>query len=78
LTGGVRFPAVARNFSLLHPSFHAMRTEGSLSPGIKRPGHEADHSPVPSAEVKNGGIIYGVNQNHYTGDLAEYTGTFRP
>jgi hypothetical protein len=22
--------------------------------GVKRPGHEADHSPLPSAEVKNG------------------------
>jgi hypothetical protein len=23
-------------------------------PGVKRPGHEADHSPAPPAEVKNG------------------------
>jgi hypothetical protein len=25
---------------------------GALSPGVKRPGHEADHSPPTSAEVK--------------------------
>jgi hypothetical protein len=24
----------------------------TLSPGVKRPGHEADHSPPTSAEVK--------------------------
>jgi hypothetical protein len=26
---------------------------GALSPGVKRPGREADHSPPASAEVKN-------------------------
>jgi hypothetical protein len=26
---------------------------GVLSLGVKRPGREADHSPPPSAEVKN-------------------------
>jgi hypothetical protein len=26
---------------------------GALSVGVKWPGHEADHSPPPSAEVKN-------------------------
>jgi hypothetical protein len=25
----------------------------ALSPGVKRPGREANHSPLPSAEVKN-------------------------
>jgi hypothetical protein len=25
---------------------------GALSPGVKRPGREADHSPPTSAEVK--------------------------
>jgi hypothetical protein len=29
---------------------------GTLSPGVKRPGREADHSPPSSAEV-NGGVI---------------------
>jgi hypothetical protein len=31
---------------------------GALSPGIKRPGRETDHSPPTNAEVKNGGAIY--------------------
>jgi hypothetical protein len=30
---------------------------GPLSPGIKRPGREADHSPPSSAEIKNGEAI---------------------
>jgi hypothetical protein len=30
---------------------------GEISPGIKRPGREADYSPPSSAEVKNGGAI---------------------
>jgi hypothetical protein len=30
---------------------------GALSPGVKRGGREADHSPPPSAEVKKGGAI---------------------
>jgi hypothetical protein len=29
----------------------------ALSPEVKRPGCEADHSPPSSAEVKNGGTI---------------------
>jgi hypothetical protein len=30
---------------------------GTLSPGTKRPGREADHSPPSSAQVKNDGAI---------------------
>jgi hypothetical protein len=30
---------------------------GGDFPGVKWPGHEADHSPPSSAEVKNGGAI---------------------
>jgi hypothetical protein len=30
---------------------------GTPSPAIKRPGHDADHSPASNAEVKNGGAI---------------------
>jgi hypothetical protein len=54
----VRFPAGAGNFSLHHrvqngsgahpPSY----PRGTPSLGVKRPGHEADHSPPSSAEVK--------------------------
>jgi hypothetical protein len=29
------------------------RAPGALSPAVKRPGREVDHSPPPSAEVKN-------------------------
>jgi hypothetical protein len=32
-------------------------TPVALSPGVKGPGLEADHSPPSSAEVKNGGAI---------------------
>jgi hypothetical protein len=34
---------------------------GALSEGVKRPGHEADNSHTPSAEVKNG--LHGVVHN---------------
>jgi hypothetical protein len=30
---------------------------GPLSPGVKRPGREADHSPPSSAKDKNDGAI---------------------
>jgi hypothetical protein len=29
----------------------------AISSGVKRLGHEADHSPPSSAKVKNGGVI---------------------
>jgi hypothetical protein len=62
LTAGIRFPAEARDFSLLynvqtnsgaHPASYPMGIGGSL----KRPGREADYSPPSSAEAKNGGAI---------------------
>jgi hypothetical protein len=31
---------------------------GTLSPGVKRPGFEADHSPLTSAEAKKNLAIY--------------------
>jgi hypothetical protein len=34
---------------------------GALSPGIKRPGREADHSSPTSAEVKDNGSIYPLS-----------------
>jgi hypothetical protein len=61
---GSQFPAVARFFSfpqrpdwllgLTQP--HIQWTPGALFLGVKRPGHEGDHSPPSSAEV-NGGTI---------------------
>jgi hypothetical protein len=35
----------------IHPVSYPMSTE-ALSPGVKRPGRAADHSPPTSAEVK--------------------------
>jgi hypothetical protein len=57
---GVRFPSGSGNFSLrhrvqtdsgVHPATYPVDTGGS-SPGVKRPGREADHSSPSSAEVK--------------------------
>jgi hypothetical protein len=36
---------------------HIQWLAGAISPGVKRPGREADHSSPSSAEVKNGGAI---------------------
>jgi hypothetical protein len=56
----IRFPAGAGNFSLhhcvqtgsgAHLASYPVVTSRSF-PGVKRPGREADHSPLPSAEVK--------------------------
>jgi hypothetical protein len=55
---GVRIPVGSRIFSTL--SIQALGptqpliqwVPGALSPGVKRPGREADHSPPTSAEVK--------------------------
>jgi hypothetical protein len=60
---GIRFPARARDFFLLHsfqtgsgahPASYPMGT-GSPFLGLKRPGREADRSPPSSAEVKSAG-----------------------
>jgi hypothetical protein len=59
---GVRVssPAGLKNFQFTMLSRSALRSTqspiqwvlGALSPGVKRPGREADHSPPASAEVK--------------------------
>jgi hypothetical protein len=60
LNGRVSIPGMAREFSVLysgqtcsaaHPASSTM-VPGALSPGVKRPGREADHTPPSSAEVK--------------------------
>jgi hypothetical protein len=62
---GVRFPTGARYFSLYQivqggsgarSTSYSMNT-GSSFHGVKRPGHEADQSPQPNAEVKHDGAI---------------------
>jgi hypothetical protein len=64
-TAGVRLPSGASFF--LYPTasklalgptqLHIRLILGALSPGIKWPGHEADHSRASSAEFKNGVAI---------------------
>jgi hypothetical protein len=44
---GVRSPAEAKDFSC------TVGTVGPLPGSEARPGHDADHSPPPSMEVKN-------------------------
>jgi hypothetical protein len=54
----VRVPVGSRIFSTLsRPALEPTQPSiqwvlGALSLGVKRPGHEADHSPPTSAEVK--------------------------
>jgi hypothetical protein len=38
---------------------------GAFSPGVKRQGDEADHSPPSSAEVKEGGAIPPLPHIHF-------------
>jgi hypothetical protein len=38
-----------------HPFSYPMGTEGSFPGGVKRQGHETDHSSSSNAEVKNDG-----------------------
>jgi hypothetical protein len=48
---GVWLPAEARYFTLLHSIQTGLLSNGywgALSPGVKRPRHEADHSPTLS------------------------------
>jgi hypothetical protein len=61
---GVRFPTGARYFSLFHnvkAGFVTHPVSGGVSRMVKRPGHEADHSPPPIAEVKNDRAILGCS-----------------
>jgi hypothetical protein len=43
-------------YILCEPASSPMGT-GAFFPGVKQPGHEADHSPPSSAEVKNDGAV---------------------
>jgi hypothetical protein len=57
---GVELPGGGKNFHFSTSSRPALGSTqppiqwvpGPLSPGVKRPGREADHSPPTSAEVK--------------------------
>jgi hypothetical protein len=51
----VRFPAGVSDFSVLHSvqtGAGAHPAPRALSPGLKRPGREADHSPPSSARSR--------------------------
>jgi len=59
---GVQSPAGAKDFSsilcvqtssVVHPASCPMSTGGPFPGGKERPGHDADHSPLSSAEVEN-------------------------
>jgi hypothetical protein len=64
-TAGGSIPGRGNNFLFFTASRPALRpiqppihwVPGALSPGVKRPGHEADHLPPSSAEVKKVGAI---------------------
>jgi len=53
---GVRFSAAFQTGSGAYPASHTMGT-GSF-PGVKRPGHDVDHPPASSAEVKERVELY--------------------
>jgi hypothetical protein len=60
-TTRVRFPA-GQDLSLLHSvqagsGAHPPSYPGAISPGVKRPGRQAEYLLPSSAEVKNGGAI---------------------
>jgi hypothetical protein len=38
---------------------------GALSPGVKWPGCEADHSPPSNAKMKNGGTIHPLHHSSW-------------
>jgi hypothetical protein len=59
---GVRFPA-GISFTASRPALWPTQppiqwVPGALSPGVKLPGREADHSLRTNAEVKNCGAIH--------------------
>jgi hypothetical protein len=52
----------ARDFLISRPAQRPIQlpvqwVPGALSPGLKRQGREANHSPPSSTEVKNGGTV---------------------
>jgi hypothetical protein len=78
---GVRIPAWAKRFLLTKMSRPALESNQPLIqrvpntfPPIKRPVHEADHSPPSRVEVKNGWsrasahplCLHGVDKDYFT------------
>jgi hypothetical protein len=50
---GIFLFTTASRMALVPPKPPIQWVPGALSLGVKRPGREADHSPLSSAEVKN-------------------------
>jgi hypothetical protein len=64
---GVRFSAAAREFSLGGPTkLSTQWVPGNLSPRVKRPGREADHSAPSGAKVKNSEAILHSSMRFYS------------
>jgi hypothetical protein len=68
MNGRSSIPFVENRFSIVHsvqtdygthPASYAV-VKGTLSPGVKRPVREANHSSLSSAEVKNDGAIIAL------------------
>jgi hypothetical protein len=61
------------------PSLLSNGYQGTLSPEVKRPGHEADYSPPFGAEVKNAWSYTFAPPIHFDGVVLSYsTGTTLP
>jgi hypothetical protein len=70
----IQILAEAGNFSLqhhvqtgseAHPVSYPVGTRGSF-PGVKQPGHEADHSPPSSPEVEKSTDLYIHSPNTFS------------
>jgi hypothetical protein len=57
IPGIARFFSTASRLNLGLTQTPIQQVLASLFHGVKQQGHEADHSPPSSAEVKNGGVI---------------------
>jgi hypothetical protein len=81
--GGVQFPISGKKFFFLfhsvqtssgtHPVYYPMRT-GEL----KRPGLEADHSPLSRAVVRNSGAIHPLPHVFKACSLIRNRDSFKP
>jgi hypothetical protein len=90
-TTGVRSTTEAEDFSSsiciqngsgAHPASCTMSTGGPFPEGKAWPGHDADHSPPSSAEVKNELELYLLSPQappwHVAGSIFTFTYTTRP
>jgi hypothetical protein len=62
---------IVQNGSGAHPASYPMGT-GAFSPGVKRPGLEADHSPPTSAEGQENVGLYVHSHIRLPGVVLNY------